>query len=290
MLSVEENKYWIWLSKLRLKNKLVISLLEMYKDPKIIFKLKESELKKNKYIKEDEIQKIISLQNKSNIYLYTEYMIKNNINVITIKDKEYPYKLKNIYDYPIVLYFKGNIKLLNKKCIAIVGSRDCTDYGRLVAKKIANELFNKDICVISGLARGIDTYSHIGAIKENAKTIAVLGNGLDDIYPKENKKLSKVILEKGGLILSEYILGTKPEKRNFPERNRIISGLSNGVIVVEAKENSGSLITVDFALEQGKEVFAVPGNITSSNSIGTNNVIKEGANIFTNIDDVLQNI
>lgn len=176
MLSVEENKYWIWLSNLRLKSKTIINLIKTYQDPKVIYNLDECELKKNKYINETEIKKILLKKDISVIYKYIEYMIKDDIKVITINDKEYPIKLKNIYDYPIVLYLKGNIDILNKKSIAIVGSRECTDYGRVIAKKLAYELTSKDIYVISGLARGIDTYSHIGAIKEIARTIAVLGS------------------------------------------------------------------------------------------------------------------
>lgn len=178
MLSVEENKYWIWLSNLKLKSKTVINLIKCYQDPKVIYNLDEYELRKNKYINETVIETILSVENKSNIYKYIEYMIKDNIKVITINDKEYPIKLRHIYDYPIVLYLKGNIDILNKKSIAIVGSRECTDYGRIIAKKLSYELTSKDIYVISGLAKGIDTYSHLGAIKEKAKTIAVLGSRL----------------------------------------------------------------------------------------------------------------
>ncbi len=176
MLSAEENKYWIWLSNLRLKSKTLINLVKFYQDPKVIYNLNEDELRKNKNINEVEIKSILSIKNKSNIYRYIENITKDNIKVITINDKEYPNKLKNIYDYPIVLYLKGNINILNKKYIAIVGSRQCTDYGRMIAKKMANELVNKDIYVISGLAKGIDTYSHLGAINKTAKTIAVLGS------------------------------------------------------------------------------------------------------------------
>lgn len=176
MLSAEENKYWIWLSNLRLKSKTVINLVKYYQDPKNIYNLDESELRKNKYIDREEIRTILSIKNKSNIYRYIENITKDDIKVITINDKEYPNKLKNIYDYPVVLYLKGNINILNKKYIAIVGSRQCTDYGRMLAKKIASELVDKDIYIISGLAKGIDTYSHFGAINETAKTIAVLGS------------------------------------------------------------------------------------------------------------------
>lgn len=176
MLSVEENKYWIWLSNLRLNSKTIINLIKYYHDPKIIYNLDEYELLKNQYINKTEIRTILSVKNKNNIYRYIENMIKEGIKVITIKDKEYPIKLRYIYDYPVVLYIKGNINILNKKSIAIIGSRECTDYGRVLAKKIASELSSKDIYVISGLAKGIDTYSHLGAINEQAKTIAVLGS------------------------------------------------------------------------------------------------------------------
>lgn len=185
-------------------------------------------------------------------------MKKNNIEMLTINDKTYPQKLRHIYDSPAILYYKGNKELFNKKSIAMVGCRNCTTYGKQVALKISYELSKQDICIISGMARGIDSYSHMGGIKEKGKTIAVIANGLDQIYPKENETLYKQILEKEGLIVSEYVIGTKPDKYNFPARNRIISGISDGVIVVEAKQKSGTLITVDFALEQGKDVFVIP--------------------------------
>lgn len=176
MLSIEENKYWIWLSSLRLKSKNVINLIKHYQEPKVIYNLDKFELRKNEYITETEIEEILSQKNRSNIYRYIEYMIKDNVKVITINDEEYPIKLKYIYDYPIVLYLKGNVNILNKKSIAIVGSRECTDYGRIIAKKLANELSSKGVYIISGLAKGIDTYAHLGAIKEDAKTIAILGS------------------------------------------------------------------------------------------------------------------
>ncbi len=175
MLSIEENKYWIWLSSLRLKSKNVINLLKYYQEPKVIYNLDKYELRKSEYITETEIEQILSQENRSNIYRCIEYMIKDNIKAITINDKEYPIKLKYIYDYPIVLYLKGNIDILNRKSIAIVGSRECTDYGRIIAKNMANELSSKGVYIISGLAKGIDTYAHLGAIKEEAKTIAVFG-------------------------------------------------------------------------------------------------------------------
>ncbi len=212
----------------------------------------------------------------------------HEIQKITIQDQKYPKLLRQIYDPPKCLYIQGNIDILNNPSIAIVGCREPTQYGKSAAKYFAYNLAKNDFNIVSGLAKGIDSFSHIGALQAKGKTIAVVGCGLDIIYPKENEKLAKQILETGGVIISEYPLGTKPDKKNFPARNRIISGISSGIIVVEAKEKSGSLITADFAMEQGKDVFSVPGNINSLNSIGTNNLIKDGAIPATNYNDVLK--
>ena len=230
---------------------------------------------------------------------HVEYMQKNNIDIISIYDKEYPQKLKEIYDPPISLYAKGDITILNQKAISIVGCREASDYGRKAAKYFSYNLARKGYNIISGLAKGVDSYAHIGTIcaendsilqnsgyKDCKNTIAIIGNGLDMIYPKENEFLAKLIIQSGGVILSEYPLGTKPDKINFPARNRIISGMSDGVLVVEAKEQSGTLITVDFALEQGRDVFVVPGNINSINSVGTNRLIQQGAKLVTHYKDV----
>lgn len=182
----------------------------------------------------------------------------NQIKKIRIGDKNYPEKLLHIYAPPQELYVLGDEHILNDKSIAIIGCRDCSEYGKKVSYLFAQEFANKNINVISGLARGIDTYAHKGAIVKNGKTIAVLGCGLDIIYPPENRNLYFEIIKKGGAIITEYPLGTKPLKHNFPARNRIISGLSDGVLVVEAKKRSGTLITVEHALDQGKDVYAVP--------------------------------
>ena len=195
------------------------------------------------------------------------------------------------------MYVLGNKKILNNKGIAIVGTRDCTKYGKNISFKFSKELTQKGFNIISGLALGIDTYAHLGNVQINmensksiGKTIAVLGCGIDELYPKQNKILAKQILKTGGCIISEYPNGTKPNKANFPQRNRIISGLSKAVLVIEARAKSGTLITVDFALEQGKDVFAVPGNINSANSVGTNELIKQGAIPVCNYKDILDNI
>lgn len=191
--------------------------------------------------------------------------------------------LTEIKSKPKQLYVLGNIDLLKRKSVSIVGARNCTEYGAKTAKKLAYNLSKQNIIIVSGLAKGIDTHAHIGALEAQGKTIAVVANGLDMIYPKENRNLAKKILYTGGAIISEYEIGTKPLKENFPARNRIISGISVATIVVEAEEKSGSLITANFALEQGRSIYAVPGNIYSKYSKGSNELIKNGAGII--LDD-----
>lgn len=210
------------------------------------------------------------------------------IEKIEQNDKYYPKNLLGIYNPPEQLYILGNKEILNSFNIAIIGCRLNTKYGENVAKKLAFKLSKLGVVVTSGLAKGIDTYSHIGCLNAREKTIAVLGSGFYNIYPKENIKIAKQIIENGGVIISEYEPNEKPRKENFPSRNRIISGISNGVVVVEAKEKSGTFITVDLALEQGKNIFAVPGNILSKNSQGTNELIKQGAKIVTKVEDIIE--
>lgn len=218
------------------------------------------------------------------------YLKKNNIQVIKITDKEYPEKLKQIYDAPKTLYIKGEKNVLNETGIAIIGARMCSIYGKNVTEKFSYDLAKRKIVTISGLARGIDTACHMGTVRAKGKTIAVLGSGIDIIYPGENKLLAEEIIKNGGAIISEFPIGMRPLPTNFPRRNRIISGLSDGVVVVEAKQKSGTFITVDFALEQGKEVYAVPGNINSITSTGTNELIKQGAKVVTSVKDILEDI
>lgn len=213
-------------------------------------------------------------------------MIRKEIDIITINERVYPKRLKEIYDAPVCIYIKGNKSILNKSIIGIIGCRQASEYGRKAAKYFSYNLSKKGIVIVSGLAKGIDSFSHIGTIEANGKTIAVVGNGLDIVYPKENYYLEKRIIQKEGAIISEYPLGVEPEKMNFPARNRIISGISNGLIVIEAKRKSGTLITVDFALEQGRDVYVVPGNINSINSVGTNDLIKQGARLVTNYEEI----
>ncbi len=218
------------------------------------------------------------------------------IKKIKLEDVSYPENLRHIYHAPKVLYVLGNDKILKEKSIAIIGCRECSQYGKQLSYQFGYELAEKGIHIVSGLAKGVDTYSHIGTVACNrkrskmnnvGKAIAVLGSGVDTIYPPENRKLYEEILSIGGAIISEYPLGTKPEKYHFPERNRIISGLSEGILVVEAKKRSGTMITVEYALEQGKDVYAIPGDILKETSVGTNELIKQGAIPITSVDDFL---
>jgi DNA processing protein len=208
--------------------------------------------------------------------------------ILVLDDGVYPSSLREIYDPPLVLYVKGAwSECLERPCIAMVGSRRCSTYGQNAALMLSRELAQRGVTIISGLARGIDAAAHRGALEAGGKTVAVMGTGLDQIYPRDHKKLSEEILERGGAIVTQFPLGTPPVSENFPYRNRVISGLSLGVVVVEAAENSGSLITARLAMEQNREVFAVPGNITSRNSFGTNYLIKgAGAKLVQQWQDI----
>lgn len=259
------NKYWIWFSRInKIGAKTQNELLKKYKTPEKIWYLTKEELKKT--VNDTQAVMILEETYRKDLEKYAEYMKKNNIKMITIQDKKYPEKLRKIYDPPVVLYVMGNDEILNNLGIAIIGSRNCSDYGRKTAKQFAYNLSKNNINIISGLAKGIDKYAHIGAIRANKPTIAVIASGVDIVYPEENKEIFNSII-KNGAIVSEYAIGTKPEKMHFPARNRIISGLSCGLLVIEASLKSGTSTTVDFALEQGKNIYAIPGNINSYTSL-----------------------
>lgn len=210
-----------------------------------------------------------------------------NIRVVTLDDQLYPSQLLTIADPPVILYYRGDISAAFKPCLAIVGARQATEYGRRAAREISRLLVSHGVVVVSGLARGIDSEAHRGVIQEGGQTLAVLGSGVDVIYPPEHKRLYEDVVHNGAVI-SEFPVHTTPQPGHFPRRNRIISGLSKGVIIIEARLKSGALITADFALEQDRDVFAVPGSIYSKTSEGTNNLIKEGARPCTGIDDILE--
>src|SRR5215211_3662720 len=208
--------------------------------------------------------------------------------LLLLDDGVYPALLREIFDPPVTLYLKGAWEqCLNSPCVAVVGSRRCSTYGQNAATMLARDLAQRGVTIISGLARGIDAAAHRGALEAGGRTVAVMGTGLDQVYPRDHRKLAQEILAGGGALVSEFPLETPPAPQNFPYRNRVISGLSLGVLIVEAAENSGSLITARLALEQGREVFAVPGNITSRNSFGTNYLIKgAGAKLVQQWQDV----
>ncbi len=284
---MEDMIYWIWLSILNLKPIEKIKLINYYKTPKKIY---NARFNKNKSITNNE--KISSLlfntQKIKEAEEVLRYCLKNNISIIKYTDFQFPERLKNIYDYPILIYAKGNIGLLNSKnIISIIGTRNCSEYGKNITDKFSYLLSENDYTIVSGMARGIDSYAHIGSIKSTGKTIAVLGSGVDYIYPKENRSLYMKILKNNGLIISEYSPKTRPIPYFFPMRNRIISGISDKILITEAGKKSGSIITANIAIEQGKDVYAIPGNITNKYSEGTNELLKDGAILVTSIEDII---
>jgi DNA processing protein len=218
-----------------------------------------------------------------------ELIKKNQVKMVTFKDQDYPQNLLSIYDPPPFLFVKGRIEKEDENAVAIVGCRSASVYGRRITERIGRELVKRGITVVSGLARGIDSIGHQSALKEKGRTLAVLGSGLDILYPPENRGLAERI-SNSGAVISEFPFGTKPEPPNFPKRNRLISGLSLGVVIVEAGPKSGALLTAHCALEQNREVFAIPGNLGAKNSEGTNRLIKEGAKLVTSVEDILEEL
>jgi len=210
--------------------------------------------------------------------------------IISLSDPEYPQRLKEIYDPPVILFVKGSVDVLAQPGIAMVGTRHPTPYGSGMAERFSSDLAARGLVIISGLARGIDTASHRGAVAAKGKTIAVLGTGIDVMYPKENTRLTEQIVALGGALITEFPVGTPPTPQNFPIRNRIISGMSAGVLVVEAAEYSGTRITSRLALEQNRDVYAVPGNVTNKNSWGPNTLIKQGAKLVATWEDVWEEL
>jgi DNA processing protein len=217
-----------------------------------------------------------------------ENVRKLGADLLILDDGVYPSLLREIYDPPVTLYVKGAwAECLDRPCVAIVGSRRCSTYGQNAALMLARDLAQRGVTIVSGFARGIDSAAHRGALEGSGRTVAVLGTGINEVYPRDHKKLADEILEQGGALITQFPLSTPPVSENFPYRNRIISGLSLGVVVVEAAENSGSLITARLAIEQNREVFAVPGNITSRNSFGANYLIKgAGAKLVQQWQDI----
>ncbi len=261
-------------------------LLAAFRTPENIFKAPSKELQAVGDIKESRARAITKFDSWDLVDLELDKMEQSGVIALTFADSEYPESLRQIDDAPVLLYMKGRIINEDRFSIGIVGSRKMSMYGKMMAETFASELAAKGLTIISGLARGIDTTAHKGALQAGGRSIAVLGCGIDTVYPPENEQLIEELAQNGAVI-SEFPLGTPPNRENFPRRNRLISGLSLGVLIVEAAAGSGSLITASYALEQGKDIFAVPGGITSMNSVGTNALIKKGAKLVQTVDDIL---
>ncbi len=273
----------------------ILSLISHFKEPKLIFSSSVVELSKI-----DGISKTISLRilNSNSLFEQTlkkfeieqKNLEKINARIISYWDSDYPALLRRIFYPPILLYTLGEFSSQDQYSVAIVGTRQPTNYGKMQTELLAKQLVQRDLTIVSGLARGIDSVAHKSALRNNGRTIAVIGSGLDVIYPPENKKLFEEIIHTG-VVITEYELGTKPDAQNFPRRNRIISGLSLGTLIVETKINGGAMQTAAHAIDQNREVFALPGNINVKQSEGPNSLIQKGeAKLVINADDILNEL
>jgi len=266
------------------------NLLERFGSPSAVFHARRTELESVR-LKPETIESIIKNEFDDRAAGELERVKKLGGDILILDDGSYPALLREIADPPITLYVRGDWQAcFEQPCVAVIGSRQCSTYGENAAEMLSRDLATRGITVVSGFARGIDAAAHKGAIQGKGRTVAVMGTGIDMVYPKENTKLVREILDSGGAVVSQFPLGTPPLKDNFPYRNRIISGLSLGVLIVEASERSGSLITARLATEQNREVMAVPGNITSSNSYGTNYLIKAGAKLVQQWQDIVSEL
>jgi DNA processing protein len=267
--------------------RIATKLLERFGSPDAVFNARRPELESLR-LKGETIDSIIKREFHERATGELERVKQLGGDILILDDGSYPALLRETDDPPIVLYVKGDWQAcLDQPAVGVVGSRMCSTYGENASEMLSRDLASRGISIISGLARGIDAAAHKGAIQAKGRTIAVMGTGIDAVYPRENTGLVREILASGGCLVTQFPLGTPPLKDNFPYRNRIISGLSLGVLIVEASERSGSLITARLAAEQNREVMAVPGNITSGNSFGTNYLIKSGAKLVQQWQDVV---
>jgi DNA processing protein len=267
--------------------RLATKLLERFGSAGAVFHARRSELESLR-VSPVTIESIIKREFDEKATAELELVKEIGGDVLILDDGSYPALLREIDDPPPVLYVKGDWQAcFDQPCVGVIGSRMCSTYGENASEMLSRDLASRGITVVSGLARGIDTAAHRGSIRGQGRTVAVMGTGIDNVYPKENRKIADEIVDSGGCLVTQFPLGTPPIKENFPYRNRIISGLSYGVLIVEASERSGSLITARLAAEQNREVMAVPGNITSGNSFGTNYLIKSGAKLVQQWQDVV---
>lgn len=287
---MKKEEYNYWLSNIKgIGNKKRSHLLKAFNVAEKIYMASSSDIKSKTPLSDRDIDRIIKSKNEQDIKDGLSILEEKGIDFISIEDKRYPSKLKEIHDPPFALYIKGELPPEGKKSIAIVGARDCSLYGKEVTKYLATSLSAAGIPIISGLARGIDSHAHVSALRADGKTYGILGCGIDVYYPRENFNLYRKMEEVGGVI-SEYGLGVNPHPGNFPMRNRIISGITDAVLVIEARKRSGSLITVDMGLDQGKDIYSVPGRIGDKLSEGCNELIKMGAKPVTSPDDILEDL
>lgn len=283
----EDWKYWIALGRVSgLGGISIKNLFAQFHNAEAIFKASKKDLLQVYGISEKHVESIKDFNDWDGVEKELDKIEKRRIQLLLLSDPNYPDSLLQIYNSPPLLYMRGEMNTDDQNSIAIVGSRLPTEYGRKVTESLSGELASMGVTIVSGMARGVDSLAQSRALKMGGRTIGVLGCGIDVYYPPENDKLYDAVAQNGAL-LSEFPLGMKPAPGNFPRRNRIISGLSLGVVVVEASEKSGSLISASFALDQNKEVFAVPGNIDSKLSKGTNWLIKKGAKLVETVDDIL---
>ncbi len=289
MLNTDELKYWVGFSQVSGIGRVRISRLrEHFGNLQDAWKATESELQQAG-LDSRSIDSLLLLRPNISLDAEMEKLERYRVMALTCEDASYPPSLKEIFDYPPVLYIRGNILPQDEIRLAVVGTRRPTIYGRQVTEELVSDLVRSKITIVSGLARGIDSIAHRATLDTGGKTIAVLASGLDIVYPSENTKLAQTIMERGALV-SEYPLGIRPKPERFPLRNRIMSGLSAGVLVIEAGERSGALITALQAVEQNREVFAIPGSILSPASKGTNRLIQEGAKLICNCNDILEEL
>ena len=284
-----ENLYWVWLGEiLGAGSRHLTKLIDFFGSAFDIYNSTEEELVRSECVNDNLAHKL-SDKSLQRAYKIIDYCALNNIGILSFSSENYPERLKLLQDPPAVLYYKGTLPDFDSKvCIAVVGTRKMSEYGKRSAYKIAYELASAGAIVVSGMALGLDSVAASGVLMAEGKTVAVLGCGIDVIYPPQHTKLQRTIEERG-LVITEYAPGTKPYGANFPIRNRIISGLSQGTLVVEADGKSGALLTAKSALLQGRGVFALPGNIDEINSEGTNSLIRDGATVVTCAEDILVN-
>jgi DNA processing protein len=285
----QEIKYWVGFSLIPGVGRVRLSQLEShFGNLESAWKAGPVELRRSG-LDAGTIESITTSRPKISLDSEMEKLDRYGVKVVTCHDADYPARLKEIYDYPPLLYIRGSLAAQDEWCLAVVGTRRATVYGRQVTEEIVADLARSKITIVSGLAKGVDSIAHHAALEADGRTLAVFACGLDIVYPSENVNLARRIMQQGAII-SEYPLGTKPRAENFPRRNRIMSGLSLGVLVVEAGESSGAMITAHLAVEQNREVFAIPGSILAPTSRGTNQLIQEGAKLVRGYRDILEEL